>query len=59
MIESAAYFESYCHVLEQLKEMDAWLALPMQDYIVHGKSQDITQPDYLKSLFGEKKEEVA
>jgi hypothetical protein len=39
--------------------MDDWPALPMQDYIVHGKSQDITQPDYLKELFAEKKEEVA
>lgn len=38
MIESAAYFESYCHVLRQLQEMDTWPALPMQDCIVHGNS---------------------
>ena len=59
MIESAAYFESYRHVLRQLQEMDNWPQIPMQEYFVHGKAaQAIKQPEYLKEMLREKGPEV-
>ncbi|KAH9488054.1 NFX1-type zinc finger-containing protein 1 [Bulinus truncatus] len=44
MAETTAYFESYCHVLEGLKEMASHL--PLQDYII-GCKKDIKPPKYL------------
>jgi hypothetical protein len=38
MMESAAYFESYRHVLRQLQIMDDWDKLPMERYLVHGRT---------------------
>lgn len=44
MAETTAYFESYCHVLEGLKEMTK--NLPLQDYIIKCRS-DLKPPRYL------------
>ncbi|XP_055890805.1 NFX1-type zinc finger-containing protein 1-like [Biomphalaria glabrata] len=44
MAETTAYFESYCHVLEGLKEMVSHL--PLQDYIISCK-KEIKPPKYL------------
>ena len=60
MIESAAYFESYKHVLRQLQEMDTWPQIPMQQYFVHGKAADggLKQPEYLAQMMLERGPEV-
>ena len=58
MIESSAYFESYRHVLKQLQAMDTWPLLPMQNYLVHGRSENINQPQYITDMLREKKQEV-
>ncbi|CAG5129468.1 unnamed protein product, partial [Candidula unifasciata] len=44
MAETTAYFESYCHVLEGLKEMSK--NLPLQDYIIKCRT-DLKPPRYL------------
>ncbi|XP_018613052.2 NFX1-type zinc finger-containing protein 1-like [Scleropages formosus] len=46
MVETAAFFEAYRHVLEGLQELSAE-DLPMQKYII-GCETDISPPKYLK-----------
>ncbi|TNV87514.1 hypothetical protein FGO68_gene11469 [Halteria grandinella] len=36
ILESSAYFESYHHVLKQLKEMDSWVSIPFSRNIING-----------------------
>ena len=58
MIESSAYFESYKHVLVQLKNMDYWTDFPMEEILVHGNSKAIQQPEYLQNLFKENEQDL-
>ena len=55
MIESPAYFESYRHVLEALKTIQAE-ELPFQRYIVEC-CQEVSPPQYLLQTLDEKREE--
>ncbi|XP_059147742.1 NFX1-type zinc finger-containing protein 1-like [Physella acuta] len=46
MAETTAYFESYRHVLEGLKEM---ISIPLEKYIIFCK-HEISPPDYLNEI---------
>ncbi|XP_078367695.1 uncharacterized protein LOC144651630 isoform X2 [Oculina patagonica] len=46
MIESPAYYETYCHVLKGLKELDE-TTMPFKKYLVEC-SEDVDPPEYLR-----------
>eukprot|EP00347_Sterkiella_histriomuscorum_P021254 403334658 len=50
MIESTAYFESYKHVLQKLKDMDKWEDLPFKKYLIGDQSQNIDEPKLMGEL---------
>ena len=47
MVESAAYFEAYRHILQQLKQITPE-SFPFQEYLVHCNT-DVKPPQYLRS----------
>eukprot|EP00347_Sterkiella_histriomuscorum_P006278 403353380 len=50
MIESTAYFESYKHVLQKIKDMDKWEDLPLRKYLIGEQTQNIDPPPLLAEL---------
>ena len=55
MIESTAYFESYKHVLQKLKDMDKWDDLPFKKYLIGEQSQNIDSSKLVEELNTENK----
>ena len=48
MIESTAYFESYYHVLNKLQWMGSWNSMPLSEYFIGNKRDQISLPQYLE-----------